>query len=919
MLGVQIKFAIALCLLVFAGSAAMAAFGGLPPLGPADALRHDFRPYDLFKLNYLGVNYCENLLDMRVNTPAYTHLGFDSNSSDAWHLHFPDDAGRLMEGVAWEDQFSPVVRLELMRRMVKGMLAAHIPGTRAYTFFRHRGGGKTFLISDDSAGAKQGRLTLVNWGDSAEGLVSVGFRAEKGGQWYGIEQFERTDTPAGAADLGTARSPRYWNESPYAFTRQFTNPALNVSFTGRYWLSDEDMPIEYGFESRDADNLQIVIGEPGKPMPILGNKDLPGVLQLPGGTAFASDRTGDKVFSDPQFNYLIIRKPTAFGSPGYWTALLVMWQERPDKIEALAANGYGEIRLSYGKKPGKVWLYPFQWINPKDMDYIDLNARSFLARGKLAHNGYPSQQMVNAGAAGLAAGAYLLSKYNDPLAVTARINAENAVDEIFDAEADGMTLTRAFFPVRAAAWMVKAGKAAGDQRIIDKYSPIVDRSMHRLLSELGYDGKGWASGWDHFNCIKAAWLAYDATGKQEYLDVYDRALTVYTIDAKGIYRYGVPMAAPGGFETYSGALALGAWGNAGKMDWVNLLINLDVPNGWNNPTVPLADIWNDAGSGPWAQDDANPEYVGFCLRGANIPQKRKYVLPVGSFPVYGASGKVEVTRQPMVENPFFPRGADKLEILPEGKTPTPPKVSTIVIKPGGSEEKSHLVREVGKVESGQRMLSPDGLPLTYRFETKGVSGAAVDLTIKGRYRIDVSPDGKRWYARLESWSDKPCEQSLDLSTFTGSHDELLRLFEIVPADDGKYLQPDGSFVYRLDLPDVTECFIELLVGNDYRVQCSSDGKTWHDELTAGQIKSKPAADAAWLRMLDVTKYLSNDRGVYIKLSDAGDSKSYDGKHAFLRRLAVYGVLNSGSVLVRIANTSNAGEGLVVQQAVFRSW
>ena len=907
----QTRVTLVLFVLILVQSGALAAFGGKPPLGAGDNLRHEFKPYDLLKLNYLGMNYCENLLDMRINAPAYTHLGFDSSTSDAWNLHFPDDAGRLMEGIAWEDQFSPVVRLELMRRMVKGMLAAHVPGTKAYYFFRHRSGGKTFVISENEESAKQGRLTLVNLGDAAEFWLKVGFRASIGGQWLDTGQFKYTDEAGHGADFGSTRSPRNWNESPYVIDRHYTGDSGKVDFTGRYWMSDEDMPLEFAFKSNDADRLQIVIGEPGQPMPLLGDKNVPGVIDLPdGGSSFSSDKAGDKTFDRPSFNYLILRKPTAFGSPGYSAGLLIMWEARPERIEALAANGYGEIRLDYGKSAGKVWLYPFQWLNTNDMDYVHLNARSFLKNGKLVHNGYPSQQMVNAAAPGLAAGAYLLSKYGDPLAATARTNAENAVDELFDAEKDGIKLTRVFFVVKAAAWMVKAGSAAGDKRLIDKFTPLVDQSMKRMLTELGYDGKGWASGWDHFNAIKAAWLAYDATGNKDYLDAYERALTVYTIDKKGIYRYGVAMTAPGGFETYSGALALGAWGNAGKLDCVNDLINLDVPNGWGSD-VPVKDVWNDAGAGPWAQDDADPEYVGYALRGAKIPQKQKYVLPLGAFPTYDASGKVEVTREPMIENPFFPEGRDKLVILPEGKKLPSPKV------------------KASSIESGKRVVNP-GQSLVYKLDTKGVAGAAIDLRLAGHYQIDISPDGKRWYTRLRSWSEKPCNQSLDLSAFTGCRDELLKIEQIVPGEDADYLLPNskstierehcryGEFIYRFDMPHVTECQLELILGNGYTVQCSSDGKTWRDGIDAGQIKAKPAPDAAWLRMLDVTPYLSGGV-VYVEVSDMGDPKAYDGRRAFLRRLTAYGVLDSGSVSVRLTNSSNAGEPVVVEAAKFRSW
>lgn len=117
---------------------AFAAFGGQPPLGPKDNLRRSFQPYDLAELNYLGVNYCENLLDLRVNALSFTHLNYDSNTSDGYNLHFPDDSARIIEFIAWKDQFSPVARVELARRMVKGLIAAHIPGSKAGCSWRGR-------------------------------------------------------------------------------------------------------------------------------------------------------------------------------------------------------------------------------------------------------------------------------------------------------------------------------------------------------------------------------------------------------------------------------------------------------------------------------------------------------------------------------------------------------------------------------------------------------------------------------------------------------------------------------------------------------------------------------------------------------------------------------------------------------------
>ncbi|MHB1457940.1 MAG: hypothetical protein ACYC0V_13605, partial [Armatimonadota bacterium] len=176
----------ALCICCLISSNAFAAFGGKPPLKSGDGLRRDLAPYDIPEVNYLGMNYCENLLDMRTNIVSYTHMGFDSIASDAWHLHFPDDTARLLEGVAWEADFSPVARIEFARRIAKGLISAHVPGTKGYYFFRHRSGGKTELTFDDVTPKAEGRVMLSTWGDAIGGELKIGFRAESDNRWYEI-------------------------------------------------------------------------------------------------------------------------------------------------------------------------------------------------------------------------------------------------------------------------------------------------------------------------------------------------------------------------------------------------------------------------------------------------------------------------------------------------------------------------------------------------------------------------------------------------------------------------------------------------------------------------------------------------------------------------------------------------------------
>jgi hypothetical protein len=451
---------------------------------------------------------------------------------------------------------------------------------------------------------------------------------------------------------------------------------------------------------------------------------------------------------------------------------------------------------------------------------------------------------------------------------------------------------------------------------------------------LGYDGKGWANGWDHFNCLKSAWLAYAATSNPTYRQIYERALTLYTIDEHGIYRNGERLQAPGGFETYAGSLPLAAWGHAGKLDYVDKLINLDVPNGWQSPGIPVKDLWNDAGAGPWAQDDANPEYVGFSLRGLELPRHKQWVLPIGAFPAYDPDGTVTVTGRSVLQNPYFRPGRDPVLVLPRDASKMIRKIASLEVIPGRPAETKYLQRSSGKL-AGNVWTCTAEQQLIYKFDLRRMQGAALDWQLKGDgYRIEVSPDGNHWWGSYESWSETFTDKSLDISFLTGSSDELIKILTIVPPSDTaflidgggsqvqrencRYLSSGSSITYALDLRGAKECHLDLLAGNAYKLACSPDGRSWQTLLTAGADDSKRIPDAGWLGSADATGSLAKKGKLYIRFADANDAGLYGGRSAFLRRLTVYGTLKSDNVWVRLSNTTPNGR-FSLQRITSRTW
>jgi hypothetical protein len=125
------------------------------------------------------------------------------------------------------------------------------------------------------------------------------------------------------------------------------------------------------------------------------------------------------------------------------------------------------------------------------------------------------------------------------------------------------------------------------------------------------------------------------------------------------------------------------------------------------------------------------------------------------------------------------------------------------------------------------------------------------------------------------------------------------------------------------MPNVVECRLELYVGNGYRIQCSSDGIHWSTGIDAGQVQMRQGidqTDAAWIRMLDVTKYLGSRKTVYLKFSDMGDRKKYSGQTAFLRRISAYTIMLSDTLFIKLSNVSESNnKAFTLRDITFRKW
>ncbi len=781
------------------------------PLDPSAARRYLLAPYTPASANWLGANYNEALIDWRSNTTAYTHMGSTAPDSDAWHLQFPDDSARFVEALAWESEFGPIARQETIRRLVKGLIRAHVPGSEGLFFFRQRFGGRTLLVLDD--GKHSGRLQLSTWGDSVEGDVKLGYAIRQGDQWIGSYGVPYTDVPANGAQGAGVRSSAQWNASPYTLTRRYQLPQGQLSLTARSWLSDEDRPVEIGLTAVGVP-ASLEIGAPDTAIRCLGDPAIPGVAWLPDGRPpRRSDRDGSFTLTNPSCQYLVLTRESVWCGLGFHSALLVVWEGRPARVEVDALLGYSRVRLTWPQRGhqtrGRAWVLPVQFLYRSEIPLVLEAGARFVRTGRLGLGPFPAWTMINAVPAGMAAGAWALSRLGDPFAAAAGAWADTASSVMLSEHLGGRHFHRAFFPVRAAAWMLRYASEAGLEPLQRRYRGWLREAMRVMLSnKVGYDGAAWPGGWDHFNAAKACFAAWQATGDGDYLAAFERAHRVYTIDREGIRRRHELMKDPGGFDTYFGSLPMGVWGAAGRLDDCRSLLDASFPAGWQGGDRPLAELWHDGGNGPWFQDDANPEYVGLALRAYewNQPPQR---VAMGAFPRYDEQGTVTVPGYVPVQNPWFAPG--------DGHTPD------------------------GRVEDAKvvNVSSRAGAHI-WRVDVGGQPHGVLWVWLQGSARVDLSPDGRIWVAG-DIWSTTQMREApIDLSWCAGAPDAYRPMpslyvdrrgrLSVNPGLDAdrtpRQLPKESSWRTMVDVGPAASVRFEVIGQGAWKAEGSTDGRNW---------------------------------------------------------------------------------------------
>ncbi|MHB0998674.1 MAG: hypothetical protein ACYC27_05455 [Armatimonadota bacterium] len=545
-----------------------------------------FAPYTPEKMNFLAGNFIQSVYDDRYGLLAFM-------PRERMPIHFPEESLRALTQLADEDRYTPVVRLEFARRLYHGCKQSILPGGE-YIFPVKRDGRPI----DIRPLPETPFLTMISKFDATRRLASFGIDLRKeDGSWNSCETF--TDTPVIRKGNGSS------------FTRVWNNESRSVPVLASYPPGDSDIPPSMEIKLDGKNPVRLHVGKlDQQDMWFLPGSYGPESVMLPDGSAvWAHSRVFDAV--NPKFRYLMVR-----GGGSISRSLLLVWNRQPVRVVTQRAKGgrygqlYSDISLKFDSPVPttvRVSIYPFDGY-PASMKTPRAVAENIVRTGRLGCNGFEPAYgctSLSLGPNGMAAAAYLFTKYKLPEADEARKLAKACMDAAIDIEMHGNETPRLNHLIAGVEYLHLLG--------YKEYDVWARKWADRLIRNQSEDGS-WL--WFDYQwlCMIGMLRAYDITRDAKYMDAYNKALATIEYRDSPLYWKGKPVSDDG----FAGATAFAGAGYLGDMKMAQDAIDFN------------SNFINDAAFGC----DLNPYMLGFSARMMNLKKQPKLILDIDEFAEY---------------------------------------------------------------------------------------------------------------------------------------------------------------------------------------------------------------------------------------------------------------------------------------------
>ncbi len=502
-------------------------------------LMRRFAPYTPERMHTIAGNYMQCLFDPRWNL-----LSFDDTEDPS--VHFVHDSSRGLVALADESRLTPVTRLELARRLYRGVVSARLPGDEWLFAFKHDRRPIDIRPMPD-----QPAVTLTHKLDEVLPVASIR------PAWPGTDGEWITASSMKAGEATTADG---------AVQRQYiwTANGQHTEAQARHWPGDDGRLSALTFRFSGTGPVRILIDELLRD----GHWFRPGSW----GPEFLvqPDRTelgvgGAEPVAVAAGRYLLIRGDNGSDPPAplemtMSRAVGITWDIPPSRIIGIPDRSLGSERrfwtgvaLEY-QAPIVVTVRVAPFIGyPRPLQTVHELMRQAASSGRFRTNGLDPTWTTNScgiGPDGLAAAAWLFRQHAAREADEAEQMAVAAMRATWQRDQDGQRTHEVYNLINGLCWLHRLGHTEFDPYLRE----LADRAADAQLP----DGS-WT--WCDFQLRLMVSLlrAWEVLGEPRWMDAVQRGLTTLSYHDNTLFWKGKPEY----YGDFSGALTLAIFGFLG--------------------------------------------------------------------------------------------------------------------------------------------------------------------------------------------------------------------------------------------------------------------------------------------------------------------------------------------------------------------
>ena len=670
-----------------------------------EIITQDDAPYTYEEANWRVGNYMQALFFDYSSLPALSEnfIGRGKLPTDRFpDLYYIGNTGLDLLSFSEESIYTPVVRLELIKKIFKAMYNSHYKNADAlWLVYSGTKRQVSFLSPTHISGPgfrptfeyPESKLIARNLPDTApEKLALIWPRVMVSNKWYDDSDMSFEDIKNNVPDK---------HEQSFITERLYSSDEIGrvkIKGIGRAGHQDKVLELTLSIPADEKrQKAQLIFSnltdkEMGfsAPYPTLP----PETIQLPDGSEISS-----KQFSveSPDYNYIIIYTKDADSSGfEYQNAMMFGWKEKPSKITVhwsdkskssfqkaypgtegktdvmagVHGGGYHRVDFEYDDKTNfqkTVWMERFQGVDPSlSLNHLHHIAHNICSNDHVGMPGYLSTEScwLEEPVCAFPAAAYVLAKFDEQedkfggdFSQEAVNIATKIVDDRIAMWKRGRKSSNFHEYVSGAYYLSLLYKIPGrfnDQQKSNYYKKWMKIWADKIVKDNRLDARN----------MMALWRAYELSHSFKYKKAFKKGRSIFKISEKNGLYINDKWIQPRNFYRYGDVMgALGQRGTSKDAKDIQKLITY----------LTNQKRWTDTGyMGKWWEVTIeNHNFFGRWSKALDMADAPKQIISVSEFPIYyKKNGKVviEMSDIPPLYNPdYFDKSVMEkyLPVLPQ--------------------------------------------------------------------------------------------------------------------------------------------------------------------------------------------------------------------------------------------------------------